>query len=54
MDYTNQGIFLENLKKSIFFEKNIAYTKVPVSASATAETKNLAPFEISASIARFE
>ncbi len=53
LDYANQGIFLDSLKKSVFFDKNITYSKVP--PTGTSETqKNLAPFEIKARIARFE
>ncbi len=52
-DYTNQGLFLENLKKSIFFDKNISYSKTDTSTLPD-EVKNLAPFEITATIARFE
>ena len=54
LDYANQGVFLENLKKSIFFEKNITYNKIPVDPTAAKELKNLAPFEIKTKIARFE
>ncbi len=50
-DYTPQGIFLENLKKSVFFEKNISYLKTP---SSNPDEKNLAPFEITATVARFD
>ncbi|MBY0516187.1 MAG: PilN domain-containing protein [Bacteriovoracaceae bacterium] len=53
LDYTNQGLFLENLKKSIFFEKNIIYSKTDTE-SLPPEMKNLAPFEITATITRFE
>jgi Tfp pilus assembly protein PilN len=52
-DYTNQGLFLENLKKSIFFDKNISYSKTDTS-TLPEELKNLAPFEITATITRFE
>ncbi len=53
LDYTNQGLFLENLKKSIFFDKNITYSKTDA-ANLPADLKNLAPFEITATITRFE
>lgn len=52
-DYTNQGLFLENLKKSIFFDKNITYSKTDTT-TLPEEMKNLAPFEITATITRFE
>ncbi len=52
-DYTNQGLFLENLKKSIFFDKNITYSKTDTS-TLPEEVKNLAPFEITATITRYE
>lgn len=52
-DYTNQGLFLENLKRSIFFDKNITYSKTDAT-TLPPEMKNLAPFEISAKITRFE
>lgn len=52
-DYTNQGLFLENLKKSIFFDKNISYSKTDTT-TLPEEVKNLAPFEITATITRFE
>lgn len=52
-DYLNQGVFLENLKKSIFFDKNISYSKLEAAATSEAGTK-LAPFEISTTITRFE
>jgi Tfp pilus assembly protein PilN len=51
LDYANQGVFLDNLKKSVFFDKNITYTK---SAAPGADSKALAPFEIKARIVRFE
>lgn len=63
MDYTPQGVFLDNLKKSVFFEKNVVYTKIETptatpstnaDGSQSETTKNLAPFEIKATIARFE
>lgn len=50
IDYTPQGIFLENIKKSIFFDKNVIYSKSetpPVAGAA----KNLAPFEMTTSLA---
>lgn len=53
LDYTPQGVFLENLKKSVFFEKNITYTKSDAS-SLPEDEKNLAPFEITATVSRFE
>lgn len=53
LDYANQGLFLENLKKSIFFDKNITYNKTNPT-SLPANQKNMAPFEIKARIARFE
>jgi Tfp pilus assembly protein PilN len=53
LDYTNQGFFLDNLKKSIFFDKNITYNKIDAS-SLPEELKKLAPFEITATIVRFE
>jgi Tfp pilus assembly protein PilN len=54
LDYANQGVFLENLKKSIFFDKNIVYSKVPLSNTADESTKGLAPFEVKTRITRFE
>lgn len=54
LDYANQGIFLENLKKSIFFDKNITYSKVPLTGNADDSNKSLAPFEVKARISRFE
>ena len=53
MDYTNQGVFLENLKRSVFFADNISYSKVDT-ASMTSEMKKMAPFEITANIVRYE
>ncbi len=58
-DYTPQGIFLENLKKSVFFDKNILYSKATATATPTAgpedkDVKSLAPFEITATITRYE
>ena len=53
-DYANQGIFLDNLKKSIFFEKSITYSKIPSSGSTDDAEKSMAPFEIKARITRFE
>ncbi len=52
-DYLNQGVFLENLKKSIFFDKNISYSKLDSAATSQGGTK-LAPFEITTTITRFE
>lgn len=54
LDYANQGVFLENLKKSIFFDRNITYNKVPTTPSASDAIKSLAPFEVKARITRFE
>jgi len=51
LDYANQGVFLDNLKKSVFLDKSITYTK---SSEGTDSTKGLAPFEIKAKIVRFE
>jgi len=53
MDYTNQGVFLENLKRSVFFADNISYSKVDT-AAMTSEMKKMAPFEITANIVRYE
>lgn len=49
MDYTPQGVFLENIKKSVFFDKNVSYSKSETTAVPQGQ-KNLAPFEISAQI----
>lgn len=53
MDYTNQGVFLENLKRSVFFADNITYSKVDTAAMST-DMKKMAPFEITANIVRYE
>ena len=53
MDYTNQGVFLENLKRSVFFADNIAYSKVDTAAMSS-DMKKMAPFEITANIVRYE
>lgn len=53
MDYTNQGVFLENLKRSVFFADNIVYNKVDT-AAMQADMKKMAPFEITANIVRYE
>ncbi len=53
MDYTNQGVFLENLKRSVFFADNIVYSKVDTAAMST-DLKKMAPFEITANIVRYE
>ena len=53
-DYANQGVFLENLKKSIFFDKSITYSKIPSTSTAADAEKSMAPFEIKARITRFE
>lgn len=53
LDYANQGVFLENLKKSIFFDKNITYNKINTTGLPE-DQKSMAPFEIKARIARFE
>lgn len=50
VDYTSQGIFLENIKKSIFFDTNVIYNKSDNSQLPDAQ-KNLAPFEITATFA---
>lgn len=52
-DYQSQGIFLENLKKSIFFDKNITYQKSD-SAPAGRDNRKLASFDITAVITRYE
>lgn len=52
-DYLNQGVFLENLKKSIFFDKNISYSKIEAPATSQVGYK-LAPFEVSTTISRFD
>jgi Tfp pilus assembly protein PilN len=54
LDYANQGVFLDNLKKSIFFDKKITYSKIPLTTSATDAEKSMAPFEVKARITRFE
>jgi Tfp pilus assembly protein PilN len=54
LDYANQGVFLDNLKKSVFFDKNITYNKIQLTGSAADTSKNLAPFEVKARITRFE
>ena len=54
LDYANQGVFLDNLKKSIFFDKNITYSKVPFTGTVTEASKSLAPFEVKTRITRFE
>ena len=46
VDYTPQGVFLENIKKSVFFDKNVNYSKAEATALPQGQ-KNLAPFEIS-------
>lgn len=51
-DYQSQGLFLENLKKSIFFDKNIVYQKGD--APATRDNRKLASFEMIATITRYE
>jgi Tfp pilus assembly protein PilN len=53
MDYTNQGVFLENLKRSVFFADNITYSKVDTAAMSS-DMKKMAPFEITANIVRYE
>lgn len=53
MDYTNQGVFLENLKRSVFFADNILYNKIDTATMAP-ELKKMAPFEITANIVRYE
>lgn len=53
MDYTNQGVFLENLKRSVFFADNITYSKVDTEAMSS-DMKKMAPFEITANIVRYE
>lgn len=53
MDYTNQGVFLENLKRSVFFADNITYSKVDTAAMSS-DLKKMAPFEITANIVRYE
>ena len=53
MDYTNQGVFLENLKRSVFFADNIIYNKVDT-ATLDADMKKMAPFEVTANIVRYE
>ncbi len=53
LDYIPQGVFLENLKKSVFFDKNILYSKAEAAASEK-DAKALAPFEITATILRYE
>lgn len=50
VDYTPQGVFLENIKKSVFFDKNVTYSKAEGAAVPEGQ-KNLAPFEISANLA---
>jgi Tfp pilus assembly protein PilN len=52
-DYTNQGLFLENLKKSIFFSENLSYSKTDTSNLGEG-LKKLAPFEVTATITRYE
>jgi Tfp pilus assembly protein PilN len=52
-DYTNQGLFLENLKKSIFFSENLSYSKTNTS-NLDESLKKLAPFEVTATITRYE
>lgn len=49
IDYTPQGIFLENIKKSVFFDKNVTYNKSEGTALPEGQ-KNLAPFEISGNL----
>lgn len=51
IDYTPQGVFLENIKKSIFFDKNVVYSKAD--SKGPVDQKNLAPFEITATILGF-
>lgn len=53
VDYAPQGVFQENLKQSVFFNPNMEYTKVEAEKSLPA-LKNLAPFEIKATVTRFE
>ena len=53
MDYTNQGVFLDNLKRSVFFADNISYNKIDTATMPT-EMKKMAPFEITANIVRYE
>lgn len=53
LDYIPQGVFLENLKKSVFFDKNILYSKAEA-AESEKDAKALAPFEITATILRYE
>ncbi len=52
-DYTSQGVFLENLKKSVFFDKDITFTKTDL-ATDNPELQGYAPFEMVAKIVRFE
>jgi Tfp pilus assembly protein PilN len=53
VDYAPQGVFQENLKQSVFFNPTMEYFKIEPD-KATAEAKNLAPFEIKATVTRFE
>lgn len=52
-DYQSQGIFLENLKKSIFFDKNITYQKNDAAPTGR-DNRKLASFDITAVITRYE
>lgn len=52
-DYQSQGIFLENLKKSIFFDKNITYQKSDTAPTGR-DNRKLASFDITAVITRYE
>jgi Tfp pilus assembly protein PilN len=51
-DYSPQGLFLENLKKSIFFDRDVVYKKIANESDRS--NRALAPFEIELKIVRYE
>lgn len=54
LSYKDIGDFIENLKKSVFFDKEIQYAKEGKDSAKNDELKKFAPFVLKVSVLKFE